>query len=209
MSAIRSRMALVWESLLPQVWLCIRAITNSITLPWTTGRADYAKLAEFSERGVLALLADSTNAERPGWTPSERVVDAAFDDVFREARGRIIIASFASLVSRMQQVAEAAQRHGRKLAFVGTSMLDNFKMATKLEYLNIPVEQLVSIEDTKGMSDHKVVIMCTGSQGEPTSILGRTFDRAVESTGSETRRYDRPILPPDPGKRGARVQHYQ
>ena len=135
--------------------------------------SDYAKLAEFSERGVLALLADSTNAERPGWTPSERVVDAAFDDVFRKAKGRIIIASFASLVSRMQQVAEAAHRHGRKLAFVGTSMLDNFKMATKLEYLNIPPEQLVSIEDTKAMSDHKVAIMCTGSQGEPTSILGR------------------------------------
>ena len=72
---------------------------------WPT---DYAKLAEFSQRGVLALLADSTNAERPGWTPSERVIDAAFEQVFSEAQGRIIIASFASLISRMQQVANAA-----------------------------------------------------------------------------------------------------
>jgi ribonuclease J len=78
--------------------------------------SDYAKLAEFSQRGVLALLSDSTNAERPGWTPSERVIDDALDQVFTNAKDRIIIASFASLISRMQQVANAAQRFGRKLA---------------------------------------------------------------------------------------------
>jgi ribonuclease J len=135
--------------------------------------SDYAKLAEFSERGVLALLADSTNAERSGWTPSERVIDAAFDKVFANAKGRIIIASFASLVSRMQQVANCAQRHGRKMTFVGTSMQDNAKIARKLGYLDIPDDILVSIDQALNMPETEVVLMCTGSQGEPTSILGR------------------------------------
>lgn len=137
---------------------------------WPT---DYAKLAEFQRRGVMALLADSTNSERQGWTPSERVIDDAFDKVFREAKGRIIIASFASLISRMQQVANAAARHGRKMAFAGTSMIDNSKIARTLNYLNIPEKQIVSLEEALGMKAQEVVIMCTGSQGEPTSILGR------------------------------------
>jgi ribonuclease J len=137
---------------------------------WPT---DYAKLAEFSRRGVLALLADSTNAERAGWTPAERVVDAAFDQVFREAPDRIIIASFASLISRTQQVAKAAERYGRKMAIVGTSMQDNVKIARKLGYLDFPDNLLVTIEQARTMKGREVVIMCTGSQGEPTSILGR------------------------------------
>lgn len=137
---------------------------------WPT---DYAKLAEFAGRGVLALLADSTNADKPGWTPSERVIDPAFDQVFRQAQGRIIIASFASLVSRMQQVANAAMRHGRKMAFVGASMIENARMARKLGYLDIPDEILVSIEQALKMEPRQVVLMCTGTQGEPTSILGR------------------------------------
>jgi ribonuclease J len=145
---------------------------------WPT---DFAKLAEFSSRGVLALLADSTNADKPGWTPSERVIDPAFDDVFSEASGRIIVASFASLISRMQQVADAAERHGRKLAFVGYSMTENSKMARKLGYLDIPDETLVSIDQALNMSDDEVVLMCTGTQGEPSSIMGRL------STGTNRR----------------------
>lgn len=137
---------------------------------WPT---DFAKLAEFSQRGVLALLADSTNSERAGWTPSERVVDAALDQVFREAQGRIILASFASLVSRMQQVANVALRYGRKMCFVGTSMVDNAKMARKLGYLDIPDNLLVTIDQALNLPEKQVVIMCTGSQGEPSSILGR------------------------------------
>jgi ribonuclease J len=137
---------------------------------WPT---DYAKLGDFSGREVLALLADSTNADRPGWTPSERVIDPAFDRVFRTAEGRIIIASFASLISRMQQVANAAQRHGRNMAFVGTSMVDNAKMARKLGYLNIPDDVLVNVDQALKMDAEKVVLMATGTQGEPTSILGR------------------------------------
>jgi ribonuclease J len=135
--------------------------------------SDYAKLAEFSQRGVLALLSDSTNAERPGWTPSERVIDAGFDKVFNDAQGRIIIASFASLVSRMQQVANAAREHNRKLAFAGPSMLDNMKIARKLGFLDIDDTLMVPIDQALNMKDKDVVIMCTGSQGEPTSILGR------------------------------------
>ena len=93
--------------------------------------------------------------------------------VFRDAKGRIIIASFASLVSRMQQVANAAKHHGRRLAFVGPSMLDNVKIARKLGYLEIRMTLIVRIEQALSMPDKDVVIMCTGSQGEPTSILGR------------------------------------
>jgi ribonuclease J len=137
---------------------------------WPT---DYAKLAEFSQRGVLALLADSTNAERPGWTPSEKVIGPALQKVFDEAPGRIIVATFASLISRMQQVASIAVRHNRKLAFVGTSMTDNVKMARKLGYLEFPENLVVPIDQALGMRDQDVVIMCTGSQGEPSSILGR------------------------------------
>jgi ribonuclease J len=137
---------------------------------WPT---DFAKLAEFSKRGVLALLADSTNSERAGWTPSEKTIDSAFDKVFQDAKERIIIASFASLISRMQQVANTAERYGRKLAFAGMSMVDNAKIARNLGYLNVKDELVIPVEQALNMPKSKVVIMCTGSQGEPTSILGR------------------------------------
>jgi ribonuclease J len=137
---------------------------------WTT---DYAKLAEFSRRGVDVLLSDSTNAERPGWTPSEKVIGPAFDKVFAEANGRVIVATFASLISRVQQVADAAAKHGRKMTLAGPSMVDNVKIARKLGYLDIPDDLLVPIDQALQMQDHKVAIMCTGSQGEPSSIVGR------------------------------------
>ena len=137
---------------------------------WPT---DFAKLAEFSQRGVTVLLADSTNAERPGWTPSERVIDPALDEVFENAPGRVIIATFASLIARMQQVANATIKHKRKLAFVGMSMVDNAKMARKLGYLDVPDETLVSLEEAIKLPAKDVVLMCTGSQGEPSSIVGR------------------------------------
>jgi len=137
---------------------------------WTT---DYAKLAELSNRGVDLLLSDSTNSERPGWTPSEMVIGPALDTVFASAPGRVIIATFASLISRMQQVSDAAVRHNRKLAFAGTSMVDNAKIARKLGYLNVPEETMVPLEQALNMDSKQVVIMCTGSQGEPSSIIGR------------------------------------
>jgi ribonuclease J len=137
---------------------------------WPT---DYAKLADFSRRGVDVLLSDSTNSERPGWTPSEMVIGPAFDKVFAEAKGRVIVATFASLISRVQQVADAAARHGRRMALAGPSMIDNVKIARKMGYLEIPDELLVPIDQALKMQDHKVAIMCTGSQGEPSSIVGR------------------------------------
>lgn len=137
---------------------------------WPT---DFAKLAEYSTRGVDLLLSDSTNAERPGWTPSEAVIGPAFDKVFAEAKGRIIIATFASLISRVQQVADAALKSGRKMALAGPSMVDNVKIARKMKYLEIADDLIVPIEQALNMQDHKVVIMCTGSQGEPSSIVGR------------------------------------
>ncbi len=137
---------------------------------WPT---DYAKLSEWSGRGVLALLADSTNADRPGWTPSERVIDPAFDKAFREAKGRILAASFASNISRMQQVANMAQKHNRKMAFVGYSMRENAKMARQLGYLDVSEDLIVSLDEALKMKPRDVVLMCTGTQGEPSSILGR------------------------------------
>ncbi len=137
---------------------------------WPT---DFGKLGELGGRGVLALLADSTNADEPGWTPSEAMIDPAFDAVFREAKGRILIGTFASLISRMQQAAQAADRHGRKMAFVGTSMQENAKMARKLGYLDVPDELIVTPEQAFNMNPAEVLLMCTGTQGEPSSILGR------------------------------------
>jgi len=152
---------------------------------WPT---DYAKLAELAGRGVLALLADSTNAERRGWTPSERVIDPAFDEVFRTASGRIIVASFASLISRMQQVGNAAERYGRKMAFAGASMVENAKMARKLGYLDLSDELVVPIDQALKLKPKDIVLMSTGTQGEPTSIMGRL------STGTN-RHFD--IVPGD------------
>lgn len=152
---------------------------------WPT---DYAKLAELSGRKVLALLSDSTNANRAGWTPSELVIEPAFDDVFRSAPGRIIIASFASLISRMQQVGNTALKHKRKIAFIGMSMVENAKIARKLGYLTLPDDLIVSAEQALKMPNREVVLMCTGTQGEPTSILGRL------STGTN-RQFD--LIPGD------------
>ena len=134
---------------------------------------DFAKLAELGGRGVLTLLSDSTNADRPGTTPSERVIDVALAQVFREATGRILVGTFASLISRIQQVANAAAKHHRKLAFTGTSMVENVKMAQKLGYLDLPAELIVRVEDTKKLAPDRVVIMTTGTQGEPSSVLAR------------------------------------
>jgi ribonuclease J len=134
---------------------------------------DFAKLAEFSKRGVLALLADSTNAERPGWTPSEQVITAAFDELFSQADGRVIVASFASLISRIQQVGDAAAKHGRKLAITGRSMRNNVKIAQRLGYLELPPDLLIDISEVGKLPAHRVTVMATGSQGEPTAVLGR------------------------------------
>jgi ribonuclease J len=134
---------------------------------------DYARLAQFAKSGVLLLMADSTNADRPGWTPSEAVIEGAFDKVMGEAKGRVIIATFASLISRIQQAVNAAQKHGRKIAIAGYSMTENVKMARRLGYLNIPDNMLVDLNKIDTIQPHKLVIMVTGSQGEPSSVLSK------------------------------------
>ncbi len=153
---------------------------------WPT---DFAKLGEFSGRGVLVLMSDSTNADKRGWTPSERVIEPALDQVFRTAAGRIIVATFASVISRMQQVANIAINHGRRMAFVGTSMTENMKISRKLGYLDIPDSLMVSVEQALKMKPNEVVLMCTGSQGEPSSILGRLStgtNRQFDLQGGDT-----------------------
>lgn len=134
---------------------------------------DFAKLAEFSQRGVLCLLADSTNADTNGWTPSERVLAEGFDAVFRAAEGRIIVATFASLISRVQLAANAAQKFGRKMAIAGRSMRDNVKIAGQLGYLELPDDLLIDLGQAVKMPPNEVVILATGSQGEPSAVLGR------------------------------------
>jgi ribonuclease J len=137
---------------------------------WPT---DYAKLAEFSGRGVLALLSDSTNADQPGNTPSEALLNDAFYQIMHESPGRVIVATFASLISRVQQVVDVASRHDRKIAIAGRSMVENAKMASELGYLNIPDGMMVNLEEVKKLPPRKVVIMATGAQGEPMAVLGR------------------------------------
>jgi ribonuclease J len=134
---------------------------------------DFAKLAELSRRGVLALFSDSTNADREGWTPSESVINDAFDRVFRKAPGRIIVSTFASLISRIQQVAWAAERYGRKMVVTGTSMSENVRMAVNLGYLKLSPDLLITIDESKKRDPKEIVIMVTGTQGEPSSVLNR------------------------------------
>ena len=108
---------------------------------------DYARLAQLGQEGVLALVGDSTRADTPGSTPSERVIDGAFKRVFDEAKGRVIVASFASLISRIQQVVDATAAHNRKFAVVGRSMVNNVGMGIELGYLKVPDGVLMRIED--------------------------------------------------------------
>jgi len=134
---------------------------------------DYARLAQLGQEGVLALFGDSTRADTPGSTPSERVIDGAFKRVFDEAKGRVIVASFASLISRIQQVVDAAAAHNRKFAVVGRSMVNNVGMGIELGYLKVPDGVLMRIEDALKLPDDQICIMTTGSQGEPSSALTR------------------------------------
>ncbi|MDZ4764240.1 MAG: ribonuclease J [Chloroflexota bacterium] len=136
-------------------------------------RADYTKIAEFARKGVVLLMGDSTNAERPGWTPSESIVNAAFDAIFRQAKGRIIVATFASHISRIQQVAQLTTRYDRKLAIAGHSMTENAKTARRMGLLDIADESLINLDKINGVTPSKLVIMATGSQGEPSAVLSK------------------------------------
>ena len=134
---------------------------------------DLAKLAELGSEGVLLLLADSTYAEVPGYTPSERVVGESLNRVMASAEGRVIVATFASLISRIQQVIDAAAVSGRKVFVTGRSMMDNEQMARERGYLSFPREMTLSVNELKTTPAHQVAVITTGSQGEPTSALTR------------------------------------
>jgi ribonuclease J len=133
----------------------------------------FNKFAEFGDAGVLALLADSTNAERPGFTQSEKMVGQTFDDEFRYARNRIIVATFSSNVHRIQQVVDSAVKYNRKVAVIGRSMINVVNIAMELGYLSVPEGVLIDIDETNNYSANEIVIITTGSQGEPMSALTR------------------------------------
>ena len=136
------------------------------------GPPDFSRLGQLGAQGVLALLSDSTGAERTGYTPSEQLIEPALEQIFREAPGRIIVATFASLLSRVQQVINAAQRHGRIVALAGFSMLKTTEIARDQGYLDIPPGVLVDLYETRRLPDDRIVIVTTGSQGQPEAALG-------------------------------------
>ena len=134
---------------------------------------EFNKFAEYGDRGVLALLADSTNAERPGFTPSEKMVGKTFDDEFSYAKNRIIVATFSSNVHRIQQVIDAALKYDRKVSVIGRSMVNVVNIAKELGYLKAPEGEIIDIDETHNYTPDKIVIITTGSQGEPMSALTR------------------------------------
>jgi ribonuclease J len=135
--------------------------------------SDFARIARIGDDGVLCMLSDSTNAERPGHTLSERMVGEAFTSIFSHAKGRIVVASFASNVPRIQQTVDHAVRFGRKVAFLGRSMRNVVHFAGELGYLRIPPDTVVKVEEIDAHPPERIVVMTTGSQGEPMSGLSR------------------------------------
>ncbi|APC08209.1 ribonuclease J [Neomoorella thermoacetica] len=150
---------------------------------------DFYKFAELGEKGVLVLMSDSTNVERPGFTMSERVVGGTFDEVFRRARERIIIASFASNIHRVQQIISTAYKYNRKVAVVGRSMVNVVNIAQEIGYLNVPEGTLVELSELAHLPKNQTVIISTGSQGEPMSALtriARNDHRQIEIVPGDT-----------------------
>ena len=142
--------------------------------PTTDGMIDLARFAELGNHGVLALMADSTNAERPGYTMTEQKVRQTFDHLFKEAeKSRIIIATFASNIGRIQQILDCAKKYGRKVAFSGRSMVNNMNIAMELGYIKADDGLVIDIDLLERYSNEEIVLVTTGSQGEPMSALSR------------------------------------
>ncbi len=134
---------------------------------------DIYRFSEYGEKGVLLLMSDSTNAERKGYTRSESVLASRLMEIFSTARGRIIVATFASNIHRIQQVLDAAQKYNRRVVFSGTTMVKNVEIAQNLGYLNFKKNLVVDIKEASSIPHKKLVVVCTGSQGEPMSALAR------------------------------------
>ncbi len=150
---------------------------------------DFAALARFGEIGVDLMLSDSTNAQNPNFTPSEAEVGKTLNQIISQAKGRVIIASFASHIHRMQQICDAAVANGRKVVVTGRSMIQNTDIARKLGYLSIDDSDLIDAYELKGIPSDQIVIMCTGSQGEPLSALARIANgehRTIEIEEGDT-----------------------
>jgi ribonuclease J len=150
---------------------------------------DLGRLAELGKEGVLAYFGDSTNSERPGYVPSEKTVEATFQDVFEKATGRIIVASFASHIHRVSQVVEAAKRHNRLVGVAGRSMIRNVQIARELGYLDLPSAMLVEQRDINRIPDSDIAVLMTGSQGEPLAALSRVANgthRTIEAGPGDT-----------------------
>jgi ribonuclease J len=146
-------------------------------LPLDGRLTDLRAFARLGEEGIDLLLSDSTNAEVPGFVAPERQISGVLGQVFAKAEKRIIVASFASHVHRIQQIVDAAQEHGRKVAFVGRSMVRNMGIARDLGYLRVPAGTLIDLKSLDDLPDNEVVLVCTGSQGEPMAALSRMANR--------------------------------
>ena len=150
---------------------------------------DLARFATLGDEGVLAYFGDSTNSERPGYVPSERIVGATLNNVFEQAEGRIIVASFASHIHRVSQVVEAAKKHNRLVGVTGRSMIRNVQIARDLGYLDLPSEMMVNQRDINQIPDGDIVVLTTGSQGEPLAALSRIANgthRSIEVGPDDT-----------------------
>ena len=139
--------------------------------------ADLSRLAQLGDEGVQLLLSDSTYAELPGYTPSEQTVGETLRQIMGEAEGRVIVATFASLVSRVQQVIDAAVANGRKVCVEGRSMVETVNLSEKLGYLDVPEGTLIRLDDARKLPPSQVTIVLTGTQGEPSSALSRIANR--------------------------------
>jgi len=141
--------------------------------PASDRKTDFQKIARIGQQGVLAMLSESTNAHKEGITISEKEIGENIDNVFAKCKGRIIVATFSSLLSRIQQIINSAAKNNRKVTFAGRSMLQNFEIATKLKYYTLPRNILISPHELKNYPDHKITVIATGSQGQENSAVGR------------------------------------
>jgi len=141
--------------------------------PMDGRKIDWKKLSRYAEEGVLLLLSDSTNAEQPGFSMSEKSLEQSFEELFDKAKGRVIVASFASQINRIQMIIDSARDHNRKLAFSGRSLLKNVEIAVRLGYLRVPAGMIVRVQEIGKYPDNMVTVMSTGSQGESMSALAR------------------------------------
>ncbi|HEY9405438.1 MAG TPA: ribonuclease J [Pyrinomonadaceae bacterium] len=146
---------------------------------------DLRTLRRYGQEGVLALLSDSTNATVPGRTPSERAVIPAFEEIFDEAEGRIIVAAFASSIHRLQIVFDVAQQFDRKVCVLGRSMLKNVEIAERLGYLDVHENEMVSLNEARKMPDDEIVYLITGSQGEPRAVLAQLASQSYKGLSIE------------------------